>query len=79
MKKKALGFLTLLMLLGSTISMSPITEKNIESEYPASCFEIAHYYADWFCSGLDVGSCSSFDKLEIVLAFSENCENLGLR
>lgn len=71
MKKNLLGFLTLIMLFGSTTNMSSSTQKLINSEYPVSCFEEGNYYAQWW--GARTGA-SAFETLEMALLYTRLCK-----
>jgi hypothetical protein len=71
MKKRIFSFLAMMFLFANATSMAPTSVEIDNYEDQASCFEEGNYYAQWWGA---VNNASSFQQLEMALAYTEACE-----
>ncbi|WP_458628470.1 hypothetical protein [Winogradskyella sp. PC D3.3] len=71
MKKRIFSLTAVVVLVGSSMNLNA-HQNVIAQEDSASCFEQAHYFADWIGSMFEM---NALDRLDLILDYTEQCEN----
>lgn len=63
--------MAVVLFIGSSLNLNAYQNEK-QADESASCFEQAHYFADWIGSVIELGA---FDRLNLILDYTEQCEN----